>query len=222
MNLKNKKVLITGATGGIGNSLVKKFYDEKSEIIASGTNEEKLQNLKKEIESSTPDIKIYYFAADISENGEIDKLIQEVREKISSIDILVNCAGIFPVKELADYTIDDFDRCFSINVRVPFILCKEFAQDMVKSKWGRIVNIASSSAYKGFRNTSIYCASKHALLGLSRSIHSELKEHNVRTFCVSPGPIKTSMGHEIIKKENPNDKMFSNFCDKHAFELPRG
>ena len=206
--LQNKNCLITGATGGLGKEIAKEFAKNNCNLFLTSRSDEKLQNLKKEIESSTPDIKIYYFAADISENGEIDKLIQEVREKISSIDILVNCAGIFPVKELADYTIDDFDRCFSINVRVPFILCKEFAQDMVKSKWGRIVNIASSSAYKGFRNTSIYCASKHALLGLSRSIHSELKEHNVRTFCVSPGSIKTSMSKEVL--ESPEYETFLN------------
>ena len=69
---------------------------------------------------------------------------------------------------------------------------------MVSKKWGRIVNIGSSSSYNGFKNTSIYCSSKHALLGLSRSLHDELKEHNIRTFCVSPGSIKTSMGKRVI------------------------
>ena len=69
---------------------------------------------------------------------------------------------------------------------------------MVSKKWWRIVNIGSSSSYNGFKNTSIYCSSKHALLGLSRSLHDELKEHNIRTFCVSPGSIKTSMGKRVI------------------------
>ena len=76
---------------------------------------------------------------------------------------------------------------------------------MIKNRWGRIVNIASSGAYNGLRNTAIYRSSKHALLGLSRSLHNELKEFNVRTFCISPGPIKTDMGKDIIKKENPNE-----------------
>jgi len=94
--------------------------------------------------------------------------------------------------------VDDFEKCFSVNVRAAFVLCKEFSQGMISKKWGRIVNIASSSAYTGFKNTSIYCSSKHALLGLSRSLHSELKEHNVRTFCVSPGSIKTPMGKSVV------------------------
>ncbi len=68
---------------------------------------------------------------------------------------------------------------------------------MVKNKWGRIVNVGSSSAYSGFRETSIYCASKHAILGLSRAIYNELKDYNVRTFCISPGSIKTEMGKQV-------------------------
>ena len=98
---------------------------------------------------------------------------------------------------------------FSVNVKAAFILSKEFSQEMISKKWGRIINIASSGAYNGRSKTTIYRASKHALLGLSRSLHSELKEHNVRTFCVSPGPIKTSMGHDIIKNENPDEKFDS-------------
>jgi NAD(P)-dependent dehydrogenase (short-subunit alcohol dehydrogenase family) len=83
---------------------------------------------------------------------------------------------------------------------------------MISKKWGRIVNIASSGAYNGRRKTVIYRASKHALLGLSRSLHSELKEYNVRTFCVSPGPIKTPMGLDIVKNENP-DERFDSFMN---------
>ena len=117
---------------------------------------------------------------------------------------------MFPVKLLSDSTIEDFEKCFGVNVKAAFVLCKEFSQGMISKKWGRIVNIASSSAYAGFKNTSIYCSSKHALLGLSRSLHSELKEHNVRTFCVSPGSIKTPMGKSVIGQNyetflNPNE-----------------
>ena len=114
--------------------------------------------------------------------------------------------------KIENSTIEDFEKCFSVNVKAAFVLCKEFSQGMISQKWGRIINIASSSAYAGFKNTSIYCSSKHALLGLSRSLHSELKEHNVRTFCVSPGPIKTSMGHDIVKNENP-DERFDSFMN---------
>ena len=164
------------------------------------------------MENSVNEIKIDFEDADLSDDGEIQKLIEKVQGVFANIDILVNCAGVFPVKLLSDSTIEDFEKCFGVNVKAAFVLCKEFSQGMISKKWGRIVNIASSSAYAGFKNTSIYCSSKHALLGLSRSLHSELKEYNVRTFCVSPGPIKTSMGHDIVKNENP-DERFDSFMN---------
>jgi 3-oxoacyl-[acyl-carrier protein] reductase len=98
---------------------------------------------------------------------------------------------------LVESTVDAFDDCFDLNIRAPFLLCRALAPKMVQREWGRIVNIGSSSAYAGFKETSIYCASKHALLGLSRALHDELKVHNVRTFCISPGSIKTPMGEQV-------------------------
>ena len=194
--LKGKNCLITGATGGLGKEIAKEFAKNDCNLFLTGRNNEKLNSLKNELQNDQ--IKIDFEAADLSDVDDIQKLIDKTKNTFSNIDILVNCAGIFPVKLLSDSTMDDFEKCFSVNVRAAFVLCKEFSQGMVSKKWGRIVNIASSSAYAGFKNTSIYCSSKHALLGLSRSLHSELKEHNVRTFCVSPGSIKTPMGKSVV------------------------
>ena len=205
--LQGKNCLITGATGGLGKEIAKEFAKNGCNLFLTGRDDEKLNSLKNELENDQ--IKIDFEAADLSDVDDIQKLIDKTKNAFPNIDILVNCAGIFPVKLLSNSTVDDFEQCFSVNVKAAFVLCKEFSQGMVSKKWGRIVNIASSSAYAGFKNTSIYCSSKHALLGLSRSLHSELKEHNVRTFCVSPGPIKTSMGHDIIKNENPDEKFDS-------------
>ena len=205
--LKGKNCLITGYTGGLGKEIAKEFAENGCNLFLTGRNDKKLNSLKNELQNDQ--IKIDFKAADLSDVDDIQKLIDKTKNIFSNVDILVNCAGIFPVKLLSDSTMDDFEKCFSVNVRAAFVLCKEFSQGMVSKKWGRIVNIASSSAYAGFKNTSIYCSSKHALLGLSRSLHSELKEYNVRTFCVSPGPIKTSMVHDIIKNENPDEKFDS-------------
>ena len=205
--LKGKNCLITGATGGLGKEIAKEFAENGCNLFLTGRNDKKLNSLKNELQNDQ--IKIDFKAADLSDVDDIQKLIDKTKNIFSNIDILVNCAGIFPVKLLSDSTVDDFEKCFSVNVRAAFVLCKEFSQEMVSKKWGRIVNIASSGAYNGRSKTTIYRASKHALLGLSRSLHSELREHNVRTFCVSPGPIKTSMGHDIIKNENPDEKFDS-------------
>jgi len=208
--LQGKNCLITGATGGLGKEIVKEFAKNGCNLFLTGRNNEKLNSLKNELENDK--IKIDFEAADLSDIDDIQKLIDKTKKVFSNIDILVNCAGIFPVKLLSDSTVEDFEKCFSVNVKAAFILSKEFSQGMISKKWGRIINIASSGAYNGRRKTVIYRASKHALLGLSRSIHNELKEHNVRTFCVSPGPIKTSMGYDIIKNENP-DERFDSFMN---------
>ena len=206
--LQGKNCLITGATGGLGKEIAKEFAKNGCNLLLTGRNDEKLNSLKNELENNQ--IKIDFEVADLSDVGDIQKLIDKIKNTFSNIDILVNCAGIFPVKLLSDSTVDDFEKCFSVNVRAAFLLCKEFSQGMISKKWGRIVNIASSGAYNGRGKTVIYRASKHALLGLSRSIHNELKEHNVRTFCVSPGSIKTPMGKSVIGQNyetflNPNE-----------------
>ena len=210
--LRGKNCLITGATGGLGKEIAKEFAKNGCNLFLTGRNNDKLNSLKNELENSVNEIKIDFEDADLSDDSEIQKLIEKVKNTFVNIDILVNCAGVFPVKLLSDSTIEDFENCFSVNVKAAFVLCKEFSQGMISKKWGRIINIASSGAYNGRSKTVVYRASKHALLGLSRSLHSELKEYNVRTFCVSPGPIKTSMGHDIVKNENP-DERFDSFMN---------
>ena len=217
-SLQDKNCLITGATGGLGKEIAKEFAKNGCNVFLTGQNNEKLVSLKKELENNKV-IKIDFECADLSNIDEIQKMIKKVKNSFLNIDILVNCAGIFPVKLLSDSTIEDFEKCFSVNVKAAFILCKEFSQEMVSKKWGRIVNIGSSGAYNGRKKTIIYRATKHALLGLSRSLHNELKEYNVRTYCVSPGPIKTSMGEEIIKNENPNEKYDSFMNPKDIAEF---
>jgi len=208
--LCGKNCLITGATGGLGKEIAKEFAKNGCNLFLTGRNNDKLNSLKNELENDQ--IKIDFEDADLSDDSEIQKLIEKVKNTFVNIDILVNCAGVFPVKLLSDSTIEDFEKCFGVNVKAAFVLCKEFSQGMISKKWGRIINIASSGAYNGRSKTVVYRASKHALLGLSRSLHSELKEYNVRTFCVSPGPIKTSMGHDIVKNENP-DERFDSFMN---------
>ena len=166
--LRGKNCLITGATGGLGKEITKEFAKNGCNLFLTGRNNEKLNSLKNELENSVNEIKIDFEDADLSDVDEIQKLIEKVKSTFTNIDILVNCAGVFPVKSLSDSTVEDFENCFSVNVKAAFILCKEFSQGMISKKWGRIINIASSGAYNGRSKTVVYRASKHALLGLSR------------------------------------------------------
>jgi 3-oxoacyl-[acyl-carrier protein] reductase len=200
MTLQNKNVAITGAYGGLGKSLALAYFNKGCNLFLMGRNVEKLIKLKDELEvkkSFGPTIQIQ--PCDLGNNQSINKAIENGIALFGHIDILVNCAGIFPIKSMDDMTLYEFDECIQINLTAPFVLTKAFTKKMKEKKWGRIVNIASSSAYGGGPNTSAYCASKHALLGLSRSLYKELKQDGVRVFCVSPGSIQTEMGREVEK-----------------------
>ena len=192
--LKNKNCLITGATGGLGKEIAMELAKKGANLFLTSKKED-LQKLKLEIIKNN-EIIVEYQCVDLRSDNGVEILIENIREKFSTIDILINCAGENHRKPLSESTIEEYDSCMNLNVRAPFVLSKEFSKDMIKNKWGRIVNIASSSAHNGFKNAAVYCASKHALLGLSRTLFAELKNQNVRTFCVSPGSMKTRMAKE--------------------------
>lgn len=200
-----KNCLIIGASGGIGSEIAKKIANNNYNLFLVGKNEKELKKLKKEIKNENITIEIE--SADLTNKKEIDKVIKNIRKKFGTIDILINTAGLFLVKSIQKSTIEELDECFNINVKVPFIFCKEFSKDMKKAKWGRIVNIGSSSSYNGFKNGTIYCSTKHALLGLSRSLFTELKEDGIRTYCISPGSAQTKMG------KISNDQNFETFLN---------
>jgi len=193
--LNNKNCFITGASGGLGREIAKEFLMNNCNLFLTAQNEQKLKKLKSELDRiNTRNCKIFYSTCDITNQQQIKNLIKVVRQNFSHVDIMINCAGIFQSKPISQTTMDDFDKMFAVNVRAPFVFCKEFSIDMIKWKWGRIINIGSSSSYSGFKNGSIYCSSKHAILGLSRSLFAELKEFNIRAYSISPGSIKTKMG----------------------------
>jgi short-subunit dehydrogenase len=210
--LKNKNCLITGATAGIGKAISIELANQGCNLFLTGRNSKQLENIKKMIEKNNPDSKIIIYSADLSKRIAIQKIIKNVRDNFSKIDILVNCANNFLRKSFGKYTIEDLDELLNINVKLPYILTKEFSKEMKSQKWGRIVNIGSDSSYVGFPKIVGYCLAKHALLGFSRSMHEELREYNVRVYCISPGPTKTRMGKNILKKDNP-DEDYDTFID---------
>mgnify|MGYP003111234282 CR=1 FL=1 len=189
--LNNKVALVTGATGGLGRSIINKLTASGVKVFITGRN----ANILKQIEQSNKSC-LGSKCLDLQNTSDIKRLAEEVKP-----DILINCAGVFPVSKIEDTTEETFNETFNVNVRAPFVMMKSVIPHMKNKQWGRIVNIASSSAYAGFANTSVYCASKHALLGLTRSAYSELKEHGIRVYSFSPGSIKTKMG-ELVQGQD--------------------
>ena len=195
--IKGKNCFISGATGGLGKSIATELVLNQCNLFLTSTKKTKLKKLKKELSAVNSDIIINYDVCDLRKLNDVKKIIKKFRSTMGNCDILINCAGILPIKSLSKTLVSDYDSCFNVNVKAPFLLSKEFSNDMKKKKWGRIVNIGSSSSYDGFSETSIYSASKHAILGFSRSIQKELKSYGIRTCCISPGSIKTKMGKQI-------------------------
>ena len=199
--LKNKNCLVTGATGGIGKEVSIQLADQSCNLFLTGRNKQKLESLKKLLIKNNPDINIEYKEGDLTRLSDIKNIVSNAKHHFGNIDILINCAGIFMIKSIGKSTVEDFDKAINLNVRAPFILSKEFSKYMVSKKWGRIVLIGSSSSYSGFENGSVYCASKHSILGLSRALNIELKKKNVRVMCISPSSTKTNMGKISVDQD---------------------
>ena len=154
MNLKNKKIIITGATGGIGNSLVEKFHSLGSSILATGTNEEKLNNLKKNF----PNIKIEKFKLD--DHNKIEEFIENSHKTLNGIDILVNNAGITLDNLSIRLTEENWKKVLDINLTSSFLMCKFTIKKMLKNKYGKIINISSVVGHTGNFGQANYSASK--------------------------------------------------------------
>ncbi len=211
--LKNKNCLITGATGGIGKHIVKSLVEQDCNVFLTSKNNIKLKNFSESLKTNNS--KINYFAADLNNSSQITRLIKKVTTSFSSTDILINCAGIFKMKSIEKCTEKDFNDIFNINMKTPFLLSKEFSKGMKKKKWGRIVNLGSSSSYSGFPNSTLYCSTKHGILGLSRALSSELREYNIRVYCISPSSTRTDMakvstGNKGVKFEDQDSSTFLN------------
>ena len=194
MNLKNKKILITGATGGIGNCLVEKFYNLGATVAASGTNDEKLNNLKKKFTN----IHIEKFKLD--EHGKIEKFIDDINQKLGGIDILINNAGITLDNLSVRLTEENWKKVLDINLTSTFLMCKFAIKKMLKNKYGKIINITSIVGHTGNLGQANYAASKAGIIAFSKSLAIEYAKKNININCVSPGFIKTEMTEKISEE----------------------
>jgi len=193
INLKNKKVLITGATGGIGKALVSKFSSLDANILATGTKNEKLDLLKKEF----PNINILKF--DISEHPKIEEFIENVFSQLTGLDVLINNAGINLDNLSLRMTNEQWKKVIDINLGSTFLLTKHAIKKMLKNKYGRIVNITSIVGHTGNLGQANYSASKAGIIGMSKSLAIEYAKKNITINCVSPGFIQTKMTDNILE-----------------------
>ena len=191
LNLQNKKVLITGATGGIGNCLVKKFDALGSKIVATGTNENKLKILKENFEN------IFTNQFKLNEHDKIENFVDQVDKQLGGIDILVNNAGITLDNLSIRLTEQDWKKVIDINLTSTFLMCKYAIKKMLKKKYGKIINITSIVGHTGNLGQANYSASKAGIVAFSKSLAIEYAKKKINVNCVSPGFIKTEMTDKI-------------------------
>ena len=194
-DLKNKNIIVTGASGGIGNSIVKRLYDSGANILASGTRIEKLDELKKNFEN----IKILKF--DISQSDKVEEFIENATNELGgSLDGIINNAGITQDNLAIRMSLDEWQKVLNINLTSTFLMCKFAIKKMLKNKSGKIVNITSVVGHTGNVGQANYTASKAGIVAMSKSLAIEYAKKNINVNCISPGFIKTAMTEKIDDK----------------------
>ena len=194
-NLKGKNIIVTGASGGIGNSIIKNLNDNGANILASGTRIEKLDELKKNFEK----IKILKF--DISQSDNIEEFIENATKELGgNLDCIVNNAGITQDNLAIRMSLEEWKKVIDINLTSTFLMSKFAIKKMLKNKSGKIVNITSVVGHTGNLGQANYTASKAGIIAMSKSLSIEYAKKNINVNCISPGFIKTAMTDKIDDK----------------------
>jgi 3-oxoacyl-[acyl-carrier protein] reductase len=194
-SLKDKNIIVTGASGGIGNSIVEKLYENGSNILATGTRIEKLEELKDKFKN----IKIIKF--DISQHEKIEEFINTATEELGgSLDCIVNNAGITKDNLTIRMSLEEWTKVIDINLTSTFLMCKYSIKKMLKNKFGKIINITSVVGHTGNVGQANYTASKAGIIAMSKSLAIEYAKKNINVNCISPGFIRTAMTDKIDEK----------------------
>ncbi len=194
-DLKENNIIVTGATGGIGNSIIKKLYDAGANILATGTKDEKLQELKKKFQN----IKTLKF--DVSQTDNLENFIENATKQLEGkLDCLVNNAGVTQDNLAIRMSIEEWKKVIDINLTSTFLISKFAIKKMLKNKKGKIINITSVVGHTGNLGQTNYTASKAGIVAMSKSLAIEYAKKNININCISPGFIKTAMTDKISEK----------------------
>jgi len=204
--LQNKKALITGGTSGIGKSIAVLFAKNGADVVIFGTNQERAELAKKEIENArlSDSQKVHFELVDVAKSEPVGKAIQEILKTYGNIDILVNNAGITRDNLLMRMTEEDWDDVVNINLKSVYNTCRSLVRSMMKSKSGKIINVSSVIGLTGNAGQVNYAASKSGMIGFTKSLAKELASRNICVNCIAPGYVKTRMTDKLSDalKEN--------------------
>lgn len=191
MKLQGKTALITGASGGIGSAIAKRFAQLGLDLVLCGRSEEKLAQVRQACEDLGA--RVLTITGDITADNFPDRAMTAVEEAFGGLDILVNNAGMALSCPLEQTSHAQFDQIMALNVRAPYFLCQAALPLLRQSGYATILNIASVVGHKGYPLQSAYAASKHALIGMSKSLANEVYEEGIRVHLIAPGAVFTDM-----------------------------
>ncbi len=189
--LKGRTAIVTGASGGIGEKICLVLAELGVNLIVSGRNAVKLSTLVEKL--TDIGVQARACAGDLRDLTFIDAILNAARREFGGIDILINNAGAAQNSSFEEVTPELFDDIMATNVRAPYFLCRGALPELEKSGMGTVINICSVVAHKGYPRQSVYAASKHALLGFTKSLANETYARNIRVHAISPGSVYTDM-----------------------------
>jgi 3-hydroxybutyrate dehydrogenase len=193
MSLRGKTALVTGGGRGIGRSIAELLASEGARVVVTGRTVAEIDEVARLVGGVA-------IEADLSDRTNRARAIDRIRSEIGAIDILVNNAGIAESAPFDRTTDETWDRTFEINVTAAFDLCRALVPKMIEKKWGRVINMASNAGRVGYAYTTPYCASKHALVGLTRALAAEIPRTGVTVNAVCPGWVDTQMSVEAASR----------------------
>ena len=201
-NLNGKNALITGASGGIGKAIAETLHASGARLTISGTRMEPLEELAKSLGD-----RVHIISCDLSNGVEVENLSKGAQKKMGSVDILVNNAGITRDNLFLRMTDEDWASVLEVNLTSTMKLCRGVLRGMMKSRWGRIVNIGSVVGSTGNPGQGNYAASKAALVGMSKSLANEVASRGITVNCIAPGFVKTAMTEKLNEKQQEAIKL---------------
>ena len=208
MDLKNKVAIITGSRRGIGKAIALALAKAGANIVVSDINLDDCNKLVEEIKAINGNA--LAVKTDVSNPEDVSQMINLTTEKFGKVDILVNNAGIYMQKSLTDVTEQDFDRTLDINLKGVFLCSKAVVPEMIKQGKGKIINIASIAGQVGFANSSAYCASKGAIINITRELALELAQYKINVNAIGPGVIETDMTKDLLEDKATKETLLAN------------
>lgn len=213
--LDGNVALVTGAGRGIGKAIVEAFAREGAAVAACARSQCEIERLCSDVESKGG--RAVPVVMDVRCEDSVKNGVAEVRSRLGPIDILVNNAGVLALSSLWQTPTETWDELMATNVRGVFLLCREVLPEMIERSSGRIINIGSAAGRRGYAEQGAYCASKHALAGLTKVLSIETQKHGIRVHLLSPGGVLTELSSELrASRGEPEDSPEWMTCEEVA------